>query len=226
MNASRILTREEIASVLAYLKPRAQHSANKFRCLIIFRLSCCCGLRVKEICGLNLGDITTVGSRPAIRIRKAITKGQDEKRRARLVPLWWDSGTLEDLRSWVAYRRDLGAGPLDPFICCTDAGKVGQRRTARGTAKQWRSAIKVLGPERVRQLSIHTGRHTFISQALHMGRKLPEVRDAAGHRSVGTTSGYLHMIESTDVPDLFGSSPAPNSVSCPVCGFTFTRSSP
>jgi len=42
-------------------------------------------------------------------------------------------------------------------------------------------------------LTIHHGRHTFISHALAGGRTLAEVRDAAGHSSVLVTSAYLHV---------------------------------
>jgi hypothetical protein len=43
-------------------------------------------------------------------------------------------------------------------------------------------------------LTIHHGRHTFISHALAGGRSLAEVRDAAGHANVSITSGYLHVV--------------------------------
>ena len=42
-------------------------------------------------------------------------------------------------------------------------------------------------------LTIHHGRHTYISHALAGGRTLAEVRDAAGHANVSITSGYLHV---------------------------------
>jgi integrase len=50
-----------------------------------------------------------------------------------------------------------------------------------------------LGEDRLRTLTIHHGRHTFISHALAGGRTLAEVRDAAGHANVSITSGYLHV---------------------------------
>jgi integrase len=50
----------------------------------------------------------------------------------------------------------------------------------------------VLGLERLTLLTIHHGRHTFISHALAGGRTLAEVRDAAGHANLTVTSGYLH----------------------------------
>jgi site-specific recombinase XerD len=54
-------------------------------------------------------------------------------------------------------------------------------------------------------LTIHHGRHTFISHALAGGRTLAEVRDAAGHANVSITSGYLHVAvdDETGVGNLF-----------------------
>jgi integrase len=71
--------------------------------------------------------------------------------------------------------------------------------------RRFLSACNVLGKERVATLTIHHGRHTFISHALAGGRSLPEVRDAAGHANVAITSGYLHVTVDEDaaVGDLF-----------------------
>ena len=54
----------------------------------------------------------------------------------------------------------------------------------------------------IRLARIHTGRHTFATLALEVGHSLPEVRDALGHRSLITTSIYLHSVN-RQVPDLF-----------------------
>src|SRR5690349_9265055 len=55
------------------------------------------------------------------------------------------------------------------------------------------------------QLTIHHGRHTFISHALAGGRTLAEVRDAAGHCNVSITLGYRHVAVDDDaVRNLFG----------------------
>jgi integrase len=58
----------------------------------------------------------------------------------------------------------------------------------------------------VRTLTIHHGRHTFISHALAGGRTLAEVRAAAGHSNVAVTSVYLHIVvdEREMVGELFG----------------------
>ena len=64
--------------------------------------------------------------------------------------------------------------------------------------KRFRTACRVLGPERLKTLTIHHGRHTFISHALAGGRTLAEVRDAAGHSDVSITSEYLHVAVEDD----------------------------
>jgi integrase len=65
--------------------------------------------------------------------------------------------------------------------------------------ERFRTACKVLGLQRLKSLTIHHGRHTFISHALAGGRTLAEVRDAAGHANVTMTSGYLHVAVESDV---------------------------
>lgn len=110
VDSSQILTRDEIQSIVrAYrgrsrkvmAQPRPQAMSN----WTIFRLSCCCGLRRKEIAGLNIGDLIGLDTdRPVLRVRKAVTKGSVGKRRGRLVPLWWDAATLVDLIDWRNFR--------------------------------------------------------------------------------------------------------------------------
>ena len=93
----------------------------------------------------------------------------------------------------------------DPFLASYLPGReavVFSRHTLR---KRFRTACRVLGAERLVSLTIHHGRHTFISHALAGGRTLAEVRDAVGHSNVSITSGYLHVAVDEDaVGALFG----------------------
>ena len=72
---TKILTRRELASVLTDLHLRAQRSESARLNLIIFRLACCCGLRVSEIAGLRCDDVVVGVARPHLRIRAEIAKG-------------------------------------------------------------------------------------------------------------------------------------------------------
>jgi integrase len=196
---TKILTRRELAAVLVDLKAKSARSKNARLNLIVFRLACCCGLRASEIASLQVADVRIELPRPHLRIRTGAAKGG----KPRTVPLWWDGGTLADLAAWNATRGD--AAPSDPFVASYQPGrqaKVFSRHTLR---KRFRTACKLLGPERLESLTIHHGRHTFISHALAGGRTLAEVRDAVGHGNVTITSGYLHVaVDNESVGLLFG----------------------
>ena len=71
--------------------------------------------------------------------------------------------------------------------------------------RRFLSACKTLGRARLGTLTIHHGRHSFISHALAGGRTLAEVRLAAGHTNLAVTSVYLHVAVDDDdsVGDLF-----------------------
>lgn len=201
IDCTKVLTRREIAEVLSELHRKAARSRNTRLNLVLFRLATCCGLRASEIASLQVGDIRTEHTRPHIRIRRGASKGG----RPRTVPLWWDAGTLADLIAWKAERLREGANVGDPILV---SGKLGREATvfSRHTLrKKYRTACKVLDVERLEGLTIHHGRHTFISHALAGGRTLAEVRDAAGHANVSITSTYLHVaVEDEGVGKLFG----------------------
>lgn len=200
-DATKILSRAEMQLVLADLRRKLPGSPNARLNLVLFRLAACCGLRVSEIASLTLADVRTEHARPHLRIRRGAAKGG----RPRTVPLWWDKGTLDDLAAWKAERVQRGANAGDPYLVpgkSTKAGVTFSRHTLR---KRFRTACKALGAIRLEGLTIHHGRHTFISHALAGGRTLAEVRDAAGHQNVSITSTYLHVaVEDEGVGQLFG----------------------
>ena len=190
----KILTRRELACVLEDLASKAYRSASTRINRVVFRLACCCGLRVSEIAALRLEDVCLGSDRPHLRVRPEGAKGK----RARVVPLWWDAGTLEDVKAWKHEREGQGARPGAPFICCLWPSRFGKRLIRHTIRERFRTACKSLGLERLRTLTIHHGRHTFISHALAGGRTLAEVRLAAGHSSLHTTSVYLHIAVDDD----------------------------
>src|ERR671918_2207933 len=109
---TKILTRREIAIVLAELHRKARRSKNTRLNLVIFRLACCCGLRASEIAMLQVADVRTELPRPHLRIRNGASKGG----RPRTVPLWWDAGTLHDIAAWKEERLVHGVEPTKPFV--------------------------------------------------------------------------------------------------------------
>src|SRR5262249_25940196 len=157
LDPTRLLTRRELAAVLADLTPRAQRSANTQRNLVMVRLACSCGLRVSESAALQLDDAVIRVARPHLRLRCG-TGG-----RSRLVPLWWDLGTLADLVTWKRRRVKDGARGHDPFVGSVQANRVGLPLQRHAIRRRFLSACKVLGLARLRTSTIHHGRHTYIS---------------------------------------------------------------
>jgi integrase len=202
IDASQILSRQELAAVLKDLKRRAARLPNVQMNLAILRLACCCGLRASEIGGLRLADVRVDVGRPHLLVRAQHAK----LGRPRRVPLWWDAGTLTDLTAWRDSRQEQSAKHNDPFICSLQTATFGAPLNRHVLRRRFHTACRVLGWDRLRTLTIHHGRHTFISHALAGGRTLAEVKAAAGHASLLTTSVYLHVVvdEREEVGTLFG----------------------
>lgn len=214
IDATKILTRTEITKVLADLNRRAKRSVNSRMNLVIFRLATCCGLRSSEISGLKLRDVGIGIERPYLYLPGTITKGK----KRRIVPLWWDTGTLEDISIWKVKREQQGANQDDYFVCTLSKSAFGKRLKKSNIRHRFQVACRALGKDRLfigqeqtktgrkynKHLTVHHGRHSFCSHALAGGRTLAEVRDAAGHSDISTTSIYLHVVSDGNEPgDIF-----------------------
>ena len=221
---SKILKRGEIATVLSELHRKSSRSVNTRQTLVVFRLTCCCGLRVSEATGLRLRDVRVNVDRPYLRIPKAIAKGKKTKTvngrtvkvgngaTARQVPLWWDQGTLDDLRAWKREREQQGASASDYFVCAQQNGLFGKRLDRRNARSRFIAACRVLGAVRAAAITIHHGRHSYISHALAGGRSLAEVAAAAGHANITITAIYTHVVVDDDgrIGSLFAFNPNGN----------------
>ncbi len=128
ISRDKVLTKDEIRRVLADLHRKAPRSINTRLNLTLFRLATCCGLRASELCGLVLDDVRVASERPTIRVPKAIAKGH----KARIVPLSFDQGTLDDLGAWKAFRQSRAhAVPISS--CVRSTGILVVTRSTDGT---------------------------------------------------------------------------------------------
>ncbi len=112
---------------------------------------------------------------------------------------------LDDLTAWREYRLAAGAKSTDALLCSLASHSTGRPLDRQNARHRFKVACRSLGPERVWELTIHHGRHTFCSHAAKL-RTLAEVRDAAGHSNIATTSIYLHVATDDDgkIGNLFG----------------------
>jgi len=206
IDATYILTLAEIQAVLDDLKRRARRSINSRQNLILFRLVTCCGLRAGEICGLRVTDLHHANSSPYLEVRQQLHKGvfkppkgsRNGRNNVRRVPIFWDQGTLADLKAWTAHRIGEGARPLDPYVR-RRYGTTDGWLDSSAVFRRFRVACRRLGPERCREIHPHTGRHCFVSYMLQH-HNVVEVQRAAGHASLATTSLYAHIIPTDNEP--------------------------
>lgn len=132
-----------------------------------------CGLRLKELLGLQVRDIDS--ARMALHLRHG--KGQKE----RLVPL--SPRLLEALRAyWREYRPATWLFPgVKPSLALT-GGAV--QRLCRRTAQ--RAGLS-------KRIHPHILRHSFATHLLEAGVDLLSVQTLLGHSHFNTTAKYLHV---------------------------------
>src|SRR5262245_20323694 len=123
IDGSKIMSPAEVTAVLQDMKRRSRRSLNSRLNLVLFRLATCSGLRVSELTRITLDNVKVGSDRPKIKVPKTIGKGG----KARVVPLTFDQGTLDDLRAWKAYRESQGAKGSDLFICSQRKDSQGNR---------------------------------------------------------------------------------------------------
>ena len=128
------------------------------------------GLRVSELCGLDVGAIDL--DQATIRVWG---KG-DKQRRVPLGDLAADA-----LRSWLTIRHETIEGSDALF-----ANERGRRLTPRDVRR-------IIDRRAARPTHPHALRHTFATHLLDGGADLRAVQELLGHEDVATTQRYTHV---------------------------------
>lgn len=162
-----VLTRDEVARLLAAARPGRDRT--------ILEVKYSCGLRLRELLGLQVADIDD--GRMALHIRRG--KGQKE----RFVPI--SPRVLDLLRAyWREYQPTAYLFPgLKPGTPLHD-GTV--QRLCKRTAQ--RAGL-------TKRVHPHTLRHSFATHLLEAGVDLLSVQKLLGHSHFNTTAKYLHISE-------------------------------
>ncbi len=146
------------------------------RDLAIMELLYATGIRVGELCSLDLDEVDR--SRRVVRV---FGKGRKE----RSVPYGVPAG--EALESWLAVRGQLtrdGSGAA--LFLGARGGRIDQRTVRRVVHAR-------IGAVDAPDLSPHGLRHTAATHLLEGGADLRSVQELLGHASLATTQVYTHV---------------------------------
>ncbi len=134
------------------------------------------GIRVSELCGMDLGNIDN--SRNTVRV---IGKGDKE----RVVPIGIPA--MKALTDWITNGRpNLVNVSSGSAVFLGSRGKRIDQRTAREVVYE---AMKAVGSK----MGPHGLRHTAATHLLEGGADLRSVQEILGHSSLQTTQIYTHV---------------------------------
>lgn len=132
------------------------------------------GMRVSELCGLDIGDVDR-----SRQMAKVLGKGNKE----RMIPFGDAAG--DAVARWLGVRNQIAKEPHALFV-----GIHGRRINPRQVRRIVDRAAAVSG---VGSLSPHSLRHTAATHLLDGGADLREVQELLGHSSLQTTQIYTHV---------------------------------
>lgn len=144
----------------------------------LFELIYAAGLRVSEVCGLDVSDLYFEEN-----LLRVVGKGTKE----RYVPL--GKRALDEVRFYLKFAYPLlhkgkSGGAL--FL-----NARGQRISRKGVWKNLKIAAGLAGIKK--DFSVHTLRHSFATHLIQNGADIRGIQTLLGHKSINTTEIYTHL---------------------------------
>ena len=173
-----VLNQDEARTVVEAMQVRVNEepTAENIRDLAIIEILYASGIRISELCGLNIRDIDF--SRNTL---KVLGKGDKE----RVVPLGIPAvRALENYLS--SARKDFINEKSGDAVFLGTRGKRIDQRMARSVVYD---AMQAIGSK----MSPHGLRHTAATHLLEGGADLRTVQEILGHSSLSTTQIYTHV---------------------------------
>ena len=147
------------------------------RDVAILELLYATGIRVSELCGLDLGDLDQ--DRQTVRV---LGKGNKQ----RTVP--YGAPAARALASWLAARGALALPEAGAAVFVGDRGNRIDQRVVRRIVHR---ALRVV--DGAPDLGPHGLRHAMATHLLEGGADLRSVQELLGHASLATTQIYTHV---------------------------------
>ncbi len=134
-----------------------------------------CGLRVGELCGLDLDRVD-------LRSKTLVVWGKGSKQRR--LPLGEPAAVA--LQGWLSRGRRVLAPAVGPDVVAVFFNQRGKRLTSRDVRR-------ILDQRSTNPTHPHALRHSFATHLLDGGADLRIVQELLGHADVATTQIYTHV---------------------------------
>ena len=151
----------------------------------ILRILCFTGIRVSELCALDLADIKD-GDNPQLLIRG----GKGRKRRH--VPL--GDMELEIFQEWITARERLAIESGHALFITLDRRTKGRRLGPRGARSVVNRYLREAGLKQPGR-SCHALRHSLATWLLDAGVPTEAIADLLGHSSIAITTVYAKVVD-------------------------------
>lgn len=176
LHLPEVLTVEEIDAMLEMVDTE---SVTGLRNRAIIETMYGCGLRVSELCNLEI-------SRIDFERQFLIVTGKGSKQR--LVPM--SENSIEEIKNYLSLERPrLKIKPGEENIVFLNVR--GHRLTRQMVFIFLRQIAEMAGIKK--KISPHTLRHSFATHLLDGGANLRAIQQMLGHESIATTEIYLHL---------------------------------
>ncbi|HEU4682792.1 MAG TPA: tyrosine recombinase XerC, partial [Gemmatimonadales bacterium] len=172
------LDRNQTDRLFAWAESRA--GGDEFgatRDLAMLELFYSTGIRLAELCGINLEDLDLLSDQVKVR-----GKGRKE----RIVPV--GSRAVLAMRRYLNLREPVVARPGTDRRAAF-VSRRGKRLAPRGVQRIVHAMLDGIGGDGLR---VHSLRHTFATHMLDAGADLRAVQELLGHASLSTTQVYTH----------------------------------
>lgn len=167
-----------VEDVLAIVEVPDDASLRGLRDRAIVHVLYAAGLRVSEVCGLELRDLD---------LRKGVVTPLGKGGKRRVVPL--GEPALAALDRYLAARAK-GAGASTNVVFLSARGRAMTRQAVWKLLKQYALGAGVAKPS-----SPHKLRHSFATHLLEGGADLRSVQALLGHADIATTEIYTHLAD-------------------------------
>lgn len=171
-----VLSREEVWRML--------QSATLLKHKMLIALLYGCGLRCMEVRNIQLPDLDFE--------RKLLHIRQGKGRKDRMVPL--SEHLIRGLKKYI------GAAHPQNWLFEGNGNPEGKGFDGRYSQRGVQWAVKRISQDAgiIKEVSVHTLRHTYACHLLDAGMNIITLQELMGHANIETTMEYLHLVQLDD----------------------------